>query len=44
VAGQIGDRLAKCWSPPKPEPPQLIEVTLRLLDILVNVNIAFFKS
>jgi hypothetical protein len=30
LPAQIGGRLAKCWSPPRPEPPQLIEVTVRL--------------
>jgi hypothetical protein len=26
----IGDRLAQCWSPPNSEPPELIEVKVRL--------------
>jgi hypothetical protein len=30
LTGQVGESLAKCWSPPRTEPPQLIEVTVRL--------------
>jgi len=27
---EIGDRLARCWEAPRTEPPQIIEVTVRL--------------
>ena len=27
---EIGPRLAKCWTPPRSQPPELIEVTVRL--------------
>ncbi|MGO9473605.1 MAG: hypothetical protein ACLPWS_09395 [Rhodomicrobium sp.] len=30
LPAQIGDRLSKCWTPPRTEPPRLIEVTVRL--------------
>ncbi len=30
LPGQIGDRLSQCWTPPRTDPPRLIEVTVRL--------------
>ncbi len=30
LPGQIGERLAQCWQTPETEPPQIIEVTVRL--------------
>ncbi len=30
LPGQIGERLAKCWQAPSTNPPQVIEVTVRL--------------
>ena len=30
LPSQIGERLARCWQAPRIEPPQIIEVTVRL--------------
>ncbi len=30
LPGQIGERLAQCWEAPRTDPPQAVEVTVRL--------------